>query len=919
VPDVKQGTLHAAPGGGVIGSHPAADPFQFLVAPSTNNEFNTARLRLIPIACFRIDDVRFKFDSSFVLPETQAEMKAFANLRKSDPAVDGAPVSIFGHADPTFQGNFEPGSSTAHSGDDYNKILSGRRAIAIYALLIRDAALWNNLFSNHFGGDVWGEDSIRIILDFTDPVNAGQQVPSGSGSSDPGAAESARKAKVRDIAHDPGRRQQLFLKYMNAVCGDLKLDKAKDFLARGAGPDHKGDVQGCGRFNPVILFSQEDEARFKQADEKGEKDLLLQRNVANAANRRVIILIFRKGSQILPAKWPCPTFKEGSAGCKKRFFSDGEKRRSTHEAGAPRKFSETSDTFACRLFQRISEDSPCQGLRAKIFQVQLRDHDQNPLSNTVVSLTVNGKRTNPSTDDDGFLQFQVVPDAKAVLEVRGETYELTFDDSFPSDVRHAQALLNALGFNAGPIDGILGRRTEDALKSFQRTHDLDPSGKLDQATEDALRDEQIILELNDDGTPLASTAPPKKSPKKKKSSGGAGNSRAAKRPSPAPSPSPSPSPTAAPAPAPASPPAPAPTPTPTPTIIKTDSSSRVDLPPPHDELSQAIIDRFDDIDTDRDGFLSKKEIDVALGKADFSGKHGAMVATIKKFLGDFEEFSDDEIGWENDGITRSDVTAYDRRRTDDPNDKKIKQILNMFAYAKDKIAKSTTDLFVGVPNPLKVHQGMIGDCWFLAAIVAVGLRNPQEIKKMVFKQFETFNVQLPGRAAPLLITRPTDGELAIFSTVDSNGIWLPVLEKSYGEAANRDALFFVDTSTTDAADGGDFLPKGIQLMTGHASDSDTIILTRASKIRSKLIKAFADKKIVTAGIRGAILGSDFRNDGLPMGHAYTVMSYDSSTDTIKLRNPWGNTGPKGVTEVDGAFEMKLEAFESDFSDIAFEE
>src|SRR5713226_6140729 len=141
--DDKQGAIHSASDGGVLAKHPDPDPFKFLVAPATSNELNTARLRLLPIACFRIDDVRFKFDSSFVLPETQAEMKAFADLRKSDPRVDGAPISIFGHADPSFQGNFELASSTAESGDDYNKTLSGRRAIAIYGMLIRDAAIWN--------------------------------------------------------------------------------------------------------------------------------------------------------------------------------------------------------------------------------------------------------------------------------------------------------------------------------------------------------------------------------------------------------------------------------------------------------------------------------------------------------------------------------------------------------------------------------------------------------------------------------------------------------------------------------------------------------------------------------------------------------------------------------------------------------
>src|ERR1700720_4572401 len=100
--DGKQGAIHGSSEGGVTGNHPTPDSFQFLVGPSTSEEFNTARLRLIPIACFRVDDVRFKSDSSFVLPEIQTEMKAFANLRKNDARLNGAPISIFGHADPSF-------------------------------------------------------------------------------------------------------------------------------------------------------------------------------------------------------------------------------------------------------------------------------------------------------------------------------------------------------------------------------------------------------------------------------------------------------------------------------------------------------------------------------------------------------------------------------------------------------------------------------------------------------------------------------------------------------------------------------------------------------------------------------------------------------------------------------------------------
>jgi hypothetical protein len=102
--DDKQGIIHSASEGGVVGDLPAADPFLFFVGPSTADQFNTARLRLIPIACLRVDDIRFQFDSSFIVfdsssdPNTdepkdiRAEMQQLAALVKANP---GAPLSIF--------------------------------------------------------------------------------------------------------------------------------------------------------------------------------------------------------------------------------------------------------------------------------------------------------------------------------------------------------------------------------------------------------------------------------------------------------------------------------------------------------------------------------------------------------------------------------------------------------------------------------------------------------------------------------------------------------------------------------------------------------------------------------------------------------------------------------------------------------
>lgn len=53
-------------------------------------------------------------------------------------------------------------------------------------------------------------------------------------------------------------------------------------------------------------------------------------------------------------------------------------------------------------------------------------------------------------------------------------------------VRQAQQRLNELGYDVGRPDGAAGPRTQSGLRAFQRDNGLNPSGRLDAATLDAL-------------------------------------------------------------------------------------------------------------------------------------------------------------------------------------------------------------------------------------------------------------------------------------------------------------------------------------------------------------------------------------------------------------------------------------------------
>jgi localization factor PodJL len=71
---------------------------------------------------------------------------------------------------------------------------------------------------------------------------------------------------------------------------------------------------------------------------------------------------------------------------------------------------------------------------------------------------------------------QPLPEANDVVELA----EWTEVSSTPnaSLVSHAQSLLNKLGYDVGAPDGLMGARTRDAIKSFERKNGLEETGKV---------------------------------------------------------------------------------------------------------------------------------------------------------------------------------------------------------------------------------------------------------------------------------------------------------------------------------------------------------------------------------------------------------------------------------------------------------
>jgi len=489
------------------------------VAPNLIDDqkaFNALRASLAPVACWRLEDHRFEFDSSFILPDTRDDLVKLATM--FDDYKD-SPMSLFGHADPVGPA-------------DYNKKLSGFRAKSTYALLTRNLDFWEELHNEH-GWKLTSSQQILMFLD-GERVDADPDFEPYLGPAD-GKDSPVFKTAVKRFQTDNGlavdgvvgknTRRKLFELYMDAICvkasGDpFKVDPSA-FLGKGADAKGKGDFQGCSEFNPVIILSNDQEKDFKDTNDKDG------RNAANAPNRRVVMYFFHPKLEIDVKKWPCPRASEGAADCRKRFFSD-DKTRTAPDEHEMKDYKKTRKTFACRFYDRFAFHSPCEaGFEEWVVQLlrpgtgKITTHE--PLAGVLFEARGSGRVTRGTTDANGLLRVRVrdkkeaiavgltipvppPPDdgndknkssgdgtvtvrepIKALLSLTaGDLLELGALTDLPPIVQR----LRNLGY--GPSDIAKWATDAGALKkaltAFQTDHDLQASGEEDDDTAAKLRE-----------------------------------------------------------------------------------------------------------------------------------------------------------------------------------------------------------------------------------------------------------------------------------------------------------------------------------------------------------------------------------------------------------------------------------------------
>lgn len=337
----------------VSGQHPEAEERVYFVAPSDESGEirNTIRLPAFPLACWKIEDICFDFASVFLLPQAQNALKKLKETLDNEARWGQKPVvTLFGHADPI-------------DDDSFNKKLSEDRARIVFGVLVQRPGEWKEIFEQR-------KQIKALQKNLIDVENDKYGLGSPSGSFD-------------------GKTEQAVLAYMNELYPFPPLQDS-DFLFEGSSA-----YQGCGEFNPLLVFSKN---QWKELNQKGRKD---ERDAENRPNRRVIAYLWLRDKLPDKSRWPCKKAKDGLSPCKNRFWSDGDKRRSPQDvarewdrfAPSPASppaasaagvwtYAPASDTFACRHYHRLASYSPCEFTKppSQKWQILITAFQENYLS-----------------------------------------------------------------------------------------------------------------------------------------------------------------------------------------------------------------------------------------------------------------------------------------------------------------------------------------------------------------------------------------------------------------------------------------------------------------------------------------------------------------------------------------------------------
>ena len=200
-------------------------------------------------------------------------------------------------------------------------------------------------------------------------------------------------------------------------------------------------------------------------------------------------------------------------------------------------------------------------------------------------------------------------------------------------------------------------------------------------------------------------------------------------------------------------------------------------------------------------------------------------------------------------------------------------------------------LFQNGISPEDINQGSVGDCYYVATLASIAQEKPSYIQNMFIDNGDnTYTVRFFNNGVANYVTvdnyLPTDANgYLVYANPGSyynnsnNELWVALAEKAYAQLAESGWSRPGDVSNDYRSIEGGWMDYVIKQVTGLDA---TFKWISSNMTKTQLISLVNSSQILTAGF---VYGEGY---GVYNGHAYTISSYNATTDKFRLRNPWGS-------------------------------
>jgi hypothetical protein len=353
-------------------------------------------------------------------------------------------------------------------------------------------------------------------------------------------------------------------------------------------------------------------------------------------------------------------------------------------------------------------------------------------------------------------------------------------------------------------------------------------------------------------------------------------------------------------------------------------------------FAAVVESHFTSWDHDHDGKLSGAEINAQVVNPRVTDTEAAAVAALHIYLREHKDAPP---------LTKAFILQTPGKDTAERRDVTRKKVHFGSDYASfcNHLSKVPRDVFADKDSPSLIgfKQGNLGDCYFLATVSAALHADPSAFRRM-FQPRPDGSCEVRFYSGHVLhLPRLTDAEIVLGSSAGSQGLWLNVAEKAFGEV--RLQMRKTRPTTRNALDldiiaHGGYVGDAIEMLCGTKAQSITIRKGKNSdppaphelpRLQAQLHQLFS-MAIPRKFLCCCSVASSHANAKYPAGivtdHAYAILGYDPRTQTVTVRNPWGNHfEPKGTPGLangystkNGMFDVPLNEFLHIFEEVNYQ-